>query len=286
MRNDELIFYKPIKELFESALIKATRYALLSFPFTINRMEINQVEKRIVNIAKGKLSEYLLYLYLYENNINIDVSENTTQFWQIDHRDFSLKGIEWDIKNNFLYHINELLKKDEYLRLPALIPDRHPKDQFTQFASNPRNGVLFTFMKWADSINDNGFFNVELTNQQKDNLMKLYEKFKGLPQPKEPYTADYFFTKMEFKQCLSYSKIPFLIITSYSKPENAILFQNPSKAENHYEYYNGRPWYVAYNKGHSLKFDSYIKTRIPNKICPIERLNSFQSLVHRQKANL
>ena len=58
MKLNEVILIDSIpKDMYEKILLESLEYAVLSIPFTINRMGIDFIERRVLNIIKGKLAE-------------------------------------------------------------------------------------------------------------------------------------------------------------------------------------------------------------------------------------
>ena len=62
MNSEEIIFYK-ISEVEEQKRIMNTAidYAILSIPFTLDRLGNRNLTKNILNIAKGKFAENYFY---------------------------------------------------------------------------------------------------------------------------------------------------------------------------------------------------------------------------------
>jgi hypothetical protein len=78
--------------LYERLVLEAVEYAILSLPYTINRMELKETSTRIVNIAKVKLSETLFIHFCRANEILLRIDTCQTPFYQPDRRDFILAG--------------------------------------------------------------------------------------------------------------------------------------------------------------------------------------------------
>ena len=43
--------------IYDRLMAESVRYAIISLPYTINRMNLIDIQSRITNIAKGKISE-------------------------------------------------------------------------------------------------------------------------------------------------------------------------------------------------------------------------------------
>lgn len=127
MIEREVIVLNSIPEAEHENLLEAcVRYAIISLPFTTNRMGISSERQRILNIAKGKIAEALYWFFCKHNQIRPDFKSCATEFWDVYKRDFLLNGYEWDIKNNFIYHKGD--HPGNYVHLPALIPNRFECD--------------------------------------------------------------------------------------------------------------------------------------------------------------
>ena len=270
MTENEIIIVDSVPEKeYLRILHRALDYALISIPFTIDRMSLKNLEKQIINIAKGRLAEGLLWFFFKHNSIKADFKSCTTPFYQTDKRDFLLNGLEWDQKNNFIYHEGNLLTDSNYTDLPALVPNRHTKDQWakrTAYKFKNSRGVsfIFTFLKGADLISGQrgeSFLSINLSDEQQMLLHKINKKYKGFTQEKKPFEEDAFrrgfFESKRLNEIISVNFLPLLIITAYADQRHWHLFQNT----NHADFLNGT-----------------IKTKIKNSTCCIKELPSFLSL--------
>ncbi len=271
MTENEIIIFNDIETTqYERIIESSLKYAIISIPFTINRMDIGNIEQRIINIAKGKIAEGLFKEYCKRNGIAISDKECITPFYKPDKRDFILNGFEWDIKNNFIYHDNEILEISEYIKLPALIPNRSSWDQWGKKDSKfipESKGVkfLFTFFKNLDSYQKGrNFINLVLTENQKQFILAIYEKHKSLKFDYAPYTENWywneFFTISDVKQIL-YSVVhyPRFIITGFADNNSWDKFVDlpPTRISN-----------------------GVMKTIIENKACRIGKLEAFKSYIY------
>ena len=185
---------------YDRLVDSSIRYALISLPYTINRMELRQIESRVLNIAKGKLSEEIFFTFCHLNEIPISTELCSTPFHLPDKRDFILGREEWDIKNNFLSYDDDQLSSDDYLSLPALIPNRGDWDQWSKrntCVHEPTTdsvNYLFSFMKGKSS--QYPFLSLSLHKSQLEFLNYLMLKVK---QFKKPYEASWFWEKMQQK---------------------------------------------------------------------------------------
>ena len=78
---------------YNHMVIQAIRYALLSKPFTIKRVEGLPVADRILNIFKGKLAEQLFAWYASQHLTGADWDTCATPFYKADKRDFIWKDM-------------------------------------------------------------------------------------------------------------------------------------------------------------------------------------------------
>lgn len=293
MKATEIIITDTITdEAFDTIVRRALAYALISLPFTIDRMRIPKEERRAWNIAKGKIAEYLMEVYCKNRQIPVDFKSCKTPFWQIDRRDFVFNNQEWDLKNNFIY--TENIEKEKLINLPALIPNRHPKDQWGMRNSKVlqhTSGVkyLFTFLKGAglkNSKRGKDFLSIHLSGKQTEFLRKLYTKYKGMPQNQKPFDEKWFwnnFLENNNKQLYKIHNKPKLIITGYAGTKHWDLFQDtgPYSPDNFKDFI--KPcWYKKTGRRNSLCWlNGILWTTITNRTIPIAKLPSFNSLINK-----
>ncbi len=270
MTSDEIIIFDDIEiSQYEKIIESSLKYAIISIPFTYNRMDKDALEQRIINIAKGKISEGLFKLFCVKNQIQISFEECKTPFFKPDKRDFVLNSYEWDIKNNYLYHKDKLLDLSQYLRLPALIPSKNIYSQWSKrnekkIGNSKGIKFLFTFMKNLDKYKKGrNFINLILDNSQKEFIKAIYEKHASLNYKYANYSEDWYwneFFKASDNKQIMYSVLhyPKLVITGFADESNWDKFVDlkPTKISN-----------------------GLMNTIIPNKACRIEKLPSFKKLI-------
>jgi len=299
MVENEVIVVDGIPDSEYNAIIQqSVEYAIISLPFTIDRMAIPNPIQRALNIAKGKLAELLFRKFCAENSIPADFNSCATPFWTIDKRDFVLNNKEWDIKNNFMYY-PKTKYSGNYIDLPALVPNRFTGDQWTKryqhlFSATDGVSFLFTFLKNADLINGNrgaGFLEIKLSAQQNTFLSELYSKYKGQAQTKEPFSSQWFWENMNKKGHNNYYTLldkPDLYITGYAENAHYNLFKNtgPLDINNQYENYIKPKWYIKSQKGSCNFLQGTLWTTITNATTPITSLPSFISLFPNLKSEM
>jgi len=291
MKENEVIIVDDIIDAEYDFLIESCiKYAIISLPFTVDRMAIPDERQRALNIAKGKIAESLFQFFCKKNNIfpNFDIC--STPFWTVDKRDFLLNGIEWDIKNNFIYCPN-ILYHGNYTDLPALIPNRFNGDQWTKKDEKliiKSNGVsyLFTFLKNASLINGERtkeFLEIILTQGQQSFIRSLYLKFNGLPQSTSPFDEKWFWSEMSKYGTQSLFKLSFrpqLVITGYA---DSSLWQDfkdtgPYDRNNNWQTFRQPRWYTKTSKGSCNFLNGTLWTTITNSTLPVENLKPFIDL--------
>ena len=292
MSENEVIVVNRIHPVdYERLIENCVKYAIISLPFTYDRMNIVDIKQRVHNIAKGKIAEALFRFFCEQNQIYADFASCTTNFWETDLRDFVFEQTEWDIKNNFIYHPDELLKKYNYIDLPALVPNRRDGDQWSKKTESKIFGTsgtafLFTFMKYADLVNGergDPFLEIHLTTQQQQFLYALYEKYKGYPQSNQPFVKEWF--RDEMAKCgemnfFTLQSKPHLVITGYATEKQWRLFHNtgPNHQLEPYKDYMYPHWYVRSGTGSVNFLNHTYWTTINNATCPVAKLPSFLSL--------
>ena len=257
--------------IYDRLMEKSVSYALISLPYTINRMRLRDIQSRITNIAKGKISEKLFIHFCEQNEIPVQTEKCQTPFYLPDKRDFILGREEWDIKNNFLRHDEAILASDQYLNLPALIPNRGGWDQWSKknkcLHAPETESVcyLFSFMKgWKRKM---PFLSIELKDDQSAFLIKLIQSSRNR---ERPYKEKWFWSRMTdmgngipFKYQLNFH--PELILCGLAQEKDFPRFIDlkPQSFQN-----------------------GLFKTRIKNRGIDIKELSSFLTLYPRLGENM
>ena len=61
--------------IYDRLVSTSVQYAVISLPYTINRMDLRDPISRITNIAKGKISEKLFIHFCHVNDIPVPNKE-------------------------------------------------------------------------------------------------------------------------------------------------------------------------------------------------------------------
>lgn len=272
--------------LFQALALKAVRYALISVPFTYNRMEKSHIFPRIENIFKGKLAEEIFYHHCQSQHIRIDFESCSTPFWMPDQRDFLWLGGEWDLKNNFFYCTDEDFENFDFTLLPALIPNTYDHDQWSK-----RNETLLyhcKFMAYVFSFmrlkpDKKAFFKISLDHRQLDFIYRVIEQYRNLPYSKMASFETWFFQQLDFSETSDVLEIyyqPEMILTACANTKYYHLFHNTSVNDDHYASLKDLPWYEKKDK--VVRFlDGSLVTTIRNMTCPVGLLPSFSNVVMR-----
>jgi len=266
MKPNEIIKFSVEEDRAERIVKNAVEYAVFSIPFTINRMNISHIERRIINIAKGKLAEGLFRCFVEDNNIQgIDFTSTQTPYYQIDKGDFIFEGYEWDIKNNFIYCKN--FSDNDIMNFLALIPHRSNKDQWGRrfeinFPDKASNGKAFLFTFIKRSIN----FDINIPEEILKVLKNHCNKYRGRPQKGKPNNFENemqeLLTNYNIEYRLNYDDLE-LIITGYATETEFDEFREiPEKS------------FFGTSKG-----EKCFTSRIKNKGVEIKKLPSFKSLI-------
>tara|TARA_B100001250_G_C19796160_1_gene788805 strand:+ start:608 stop:1492 length:885 start_codon:yes stop_codon:yes gene_type:complete len=284
MKLDEVILIDSIpKNIYEQILMESLEYAILSIPFTINRMGIDFIEKRVENIIKGKLAEGIFDFFCHSNNINIDFKSCETPFWTIDKKDFIYQNLEWDIKNNYL-HLDPK-KEIDITYLPALVPNRHRNDQWSR-----RTAYVFSFIKEDDLVagrRQNRFLKLDFSDEQIIFLDKVYRKYNGLPIEKEPfepkkYTSHFMSLSDQLPYEISFH--PQMYITAIATSGDWETFLDTGKGSpDHYRDFQKPEWYTRNFRGNISFMGGTIWGTITNKTAPISMLQSFSSYIDKDE---
>lgn len=292
MTENEVIIVDGITEAAYSELIdECVKYALISLPFTIDRMTIPDETKRALNIAKGKIAEALFTYFCNDYDINIDFGSCSTPFYQVDKKDFIFNNLVWDIKNNFYYSAAPLI--NNFTNLPALIPNRYNGDQWskrneTLGAAVNGTAFVFSFLRMTTLLNNTrgrDFLEIVLSEDQKLFIRNAYERYHGLPQPVQPFYEEWFWAEMNSRGPMNFFNLnarPSLIITSYATSQHWNLFRDTGKFDrnNNFMRYIEPQWYVKTNTGSCNFLNGTLWTTITNATSPVSELPAFSSLIH------
>lgn len=277
MKADEIIRFsiqeKGMEKILEDTIFDIISYAVLSVPFTINRMKILNMNKRINNIIKGKLAERLFMMFIEENKYQgFDFYSTQTEYYQIDKGDFIFKGYEWDIKNNFVHCEN--FSDEDIINFLALVPEDQWKKRFNiNFQNKAREGKAFLFTFIRDSI-----FKRKREIEMPSEILTKLENYCSVYEGKQQYTEPQKFKEEisnllnryrkkimdEIKENLDYSKLE-IIITAYATKEEFPKFKDfsPGKSFN------------------TSEKEICFTTRIDNKGIEVKELPSFKSLLDK-----
>ncbi len=284
MEADEIIIYRPKETVqLESVLQESLDYALLSFAFTVNRMRLKNSAGRIRNIVKGKLAEGMLRLFANEHQLNLDWTAGETPFWKRDNFDFSWKECAWDLKNNFI-HCTGLIEPENYLHLPALVPNRFPGDQFShrfdQVEHHRGRAFLFTFISGGQG--STSLIRLNIDYQISNFLEELAAIYAGYKEADPPFATEWFWAelvKRAPRPSVHLRNTPELVICGMANAENFSFFANTDDKDSQgYALYRKR-WYNFRERGGLSFCDGLIQTRIKNATCPMIALPSFKSLI-------
>lgn len=270
MKETEVIIVNGIdSNTYLSICRDAVSYAIISIPFTFNRMGVRGLNRKITNIAKGKLAEGLFFYFCESNGIPVNNSVVQTPFYLPDKADFILQNMEWDIKNNFLFHKGDYLFKKYYKWLPALIPNNSKLDQWSRrdrlaLSGPTEKRFLFTFLKGADELGSyDQLIQIHLSRRQEAYLAELYQRFKFNRRPKtmpidEPAFWRNFFKEDNPGTLFKLAAQPPLIITGFAGKSEWSSFKDSGK---------DRIWN-----------DGLLRTVINNSYARIHKLPAFASL--------
>lgn len=266
------IKYELPKSEMKALAFEAIRYALISSPFTINRMHLNDLEKRILNITKGKLSEMMFQQFAKEYGILLDFDTCSTPFFKADYRDFLYRSIEWDLKNNFVAHDSLHIDEDQLKALPALVPAKFEKDQWYKksrplFEGTKGVGFVFSFMinKLENGPLSTDFIEVNLSKEWKKWLIDLGNKYQGRIQRNAPFSEEWFWAQSEQKV------LPW---------DNQIIQVNFSSPIYICSYATEAEWKLFRAFEPRSFGNGMMRTRIRNMGCAIAHLHPFQRLMN------
>jgi hypothetical protein len=247
--------------------------SLLTFPFTYQQVELQQIKIKIEKLIKGKYAEALFKFFCEENHLPVDFEACNTSYNKPKRRDFIFENIEFDLINNYLYHANERLSGNDYLDLPALLPNKHQYDFWSQrnhckIAQSKHAGFVFTFLKNADSFGlKKQFFEFDISLAQIKFLQELRQSYGNTKVPDKPFDETFFWEEFlnrggpfEFH----FNQKPLLIIGPVASANQWTKFKDMGNQPH------------TYGK-------QVLKTVIPNMACKWKELPSFYSTLPHSK---
>jgi len=197
-------------DVLRDAKQSALEYALISKPFTYNRMRL-PIRRCVENIAKGKFAESLVVSVLKRGGLAIDVDSCETPFWSRDRRDFVLGNHEWDVKSIYLHRLPPNRRFDD---CPALIPNKSSRDQWatreTRYVPTALAGPCYMFVFFGPMS-----VAIELDDHQEQFLSALCARYREVESRSEPFDENWFFSEFpNFEQVsMAISTNPILAIT-------------------------------------------------------------------------
>lgn len=256
VKQEDIIIFNDFNEKdYDNSIKRATAYAILSVPYTWDRMgygsDIDGIRKRITNIIKGKVAEYIFEFYCKSKGVNISTKDTQTEFWRYDKKDFVIDNTKFDLKNNFFFKSNGIVE-DEILEFPALIPVKQYSDSV---------GYIFSFMSTKD------FFNLELSDDVLYEISQINNGCSGQQINNRPI---YFTTERQYFLDMfdKYGKQK--VIDIYDRPELIICgVKYPNDVTKEYFSYLPKDTTLQYKSGR-------IKTRTNNYYTKIKNLNPFK----------
>lgn len=284
MKAENVIFYKPArKEKLRTSLQKEVEKAMISFPFWANRRRIKNVNFGIHTFLKDILHHHLFSLFAEEQNLNLNFKTGERSFQHDADFDFSFGNTAWHIQNSFVQH-RKPLKAEEYVYLPALIPNHFKNDNWGKRNEKPEGlestGYVFTFLN-EDPNNNKPLFDLEINKGIIAflNTLKLKYAERNLENPL--YSENWFwneFLKISEIPKIKVNKTPTLVIAGVAQENHFGYFADTDeKANLCYRLYRGR-WYENIEGGGLSFCNGLIQTQIKNATCPMAALGSFNSV--------
>lgn len=278
MISRDLIFYEANDKIkLDEVLQEALRNVLLSLPFVDSFHLFNNKKALIESLMLNRIPAVLFKLFAEEHNLNIQSS--TSNFWQKPVFDFLYHKTAFKIMHQWVETENNLAP-EEYLYLPALIPNRFEDDIWQKRIELSdrveKNEFLFTFMhRKRETLTD-----IKISSEILKFLSAVATKYGKWEGRNKPYCENVFWSAFAEKGELpnvSLAFIPKLIIAGVAGENEFSFFADTDDKTNHaYRLYHSR-WYEI-ERGGGLSFcNGLIQTRIKNATCPMEALPSFKT---------
>ena len=284
MKAEDVIFYKPAQsEKLQEALQNEVGNALISFPFWANRKKIKNVKFGIHNFLKNRLSKNLFALFAEEQSLKLDFKAGDRLFSHSPLFDFSFGNTAWHIQNSFVQNPKPL-PAEEYVYLPALIPNNFKNDSWSKRNDKPEGlgdtGYLLTFLN-EDTDKTKSLFDLHIDHGIINFLNTLKLQYEDQNTRKSPYSETWFwneFLKIGEIPKIRLNTIPTLVIGGVSQERHFGYFADTDeKANLCYRLYRGK-WYENMEEGGLSFCKGLIQTKIKNATCPMAALGSFASV--------
>jgi hypothetical protein len=228
MDSSDVIFIDDFPtSVYHDIIWESAKYAIISLPFTYARIPGADVSLRVNRILKGKVAEKVIQEFLKVNDVAVEVDKCTTDFWEIDQRDFLFDNLEWDVKNNYLHR--KLTDKKDFLDVPALVPlgagQWGTRDRL--YFPSKGAGYVFTFCeddKWK----------VSLSPQQQHHLAVLDRRFRS-GEAEAPFGQEEFWNAFKGlgEWAVNSDHQPRFALTGYASKDEWGLFQEVGEHEFH-----------------------------------------------------
>ena len=77
--------------IYDRLVAESVKYALISLPYTINRMSLKNIQARITNIAKGKMKKFFKENTLLNQQYIKDSKQSITDYINSEHKGLNVK---------------------------------------------------------------------------------------------------------------------------------------------------------------------------------------------------
>lgn len=277
---DVIAFQVENKIQLHSILNAALRNAIIETPFCHNS---NSVSETIHSNFERNVALGLFREYAAEALIPLSWKSGSA-FYNVNF-DF-----DWG-ENSFLL-MNKMVRKaeafdsNEYVFLPALIPNRFDNDRWATKQSDSSGktpSFVFTFLDTGNSIDlANTYYNA-ISPELEAWLSVLKRRYKNSSVNNSPFTEEWFLNEVSRRGGLPLLKPgfkPSLIITGVCMPEHYGFFSDTDGfSEFAYALYTGR-WYEVKSPGVLSFRKGIVLSKFKNATCPMAALPSFSELMN------
>lgn len=256
---------------YDRILRKSVHYAVLSYPFTQQRVEWRLIKNKIHRIAKGHFARSL-FRYLAEQSDWPLQFRGSHHFFQAKLYDFEALDLEWHIIHQFIHHPPHQLAAEKYAALPALIPNRYPGDLWDRRnlvyrETMKASAFIFTFMRENEVYRrHHSFFDFSLMPDHILFLKELRNAYGNERIKDQPFEQQWFWDEMDQRGGpigLTVYRRPPLVLSGMASTRQFPLFAAEHAKFQDYE--NGT-----------------LYSLIPNFQCEIKQLPSFYELIYAQ----
>lgn len=277
MKGDEIIFYSIKEDLARFELQMAVlRQTLCTFPFSKFKSLRGGIALIIQKNYERNLAVAMLSAYLGKIDLEFEIPDKNV-FWKTNHSDFQMHGQSWVVMNKTM-RSSSILKAEDFVFLPALIPNRFEDDRWGQkiLPDGKVNHFVFTFLRQVSAGSSK--LGITLPQNVLSFLRDLSVKYQAQDLLSAPYTLDWFWNKVDqlggILQNFQATRYELVICGIADSNFFKYFSDTDGYSEFSYALYTGK-WYDVESDGALVFRNGALQTHFKNATCPMAALPSF-----------